>query len=325
MLGHLFGARRMARAAGALALASAVTIGGGDLGKALAATVDARSFTLSTTGAVATGTASRSTDSMGGNVYALRFTLKDTGNEGRPVYVKYRWSALVSGPGGLAWRSGATSTLFNNAGYGTSVTATARLTDAQLRSMAAAGGSSVQAAKLQGQIAVCRDLATTDNCSGWFSQVWNTYPATAFQASFLCNMSSVVLDIRNFVNPAYVPSQSAAFNLTVMSQLIESDDSTFSRMVVRDTITNVISYPSPFAIATQSFVYRLDAASNTLVLDDGYVGWGGLTPGKYYAIRSSAWIQPTVGTDQPAYSWAAYTFQNGWVQGTPGDFKCLAR
>jgi len=314
----------LARVASSVGLATVVTLAAA-VGEVRAGTIDSTAFTISTTGAIATGSARRTSDSTGAMSYAIAFNLRDSGNEGRPVYVRYRWQLLVSATqNDLSWATTPTSTYFNRNGYGTAVSGTISRTSAQVQTMAANMGNQLpQAVKLRAQISVCRDNGTTaDNCSSWWSQTWNTYPSTAFRGSFLCNGNVLLVDIDNFVDPAYVPFQTAPFNLTVVITLVETN-STMTSLVTRSSIVRIVNFPAPGVAPTQSFVWQTDPATNTLVLDDGY-DYFMLTPGKYYAVTFQAYVNNIVAGEQPATSWAIYAIQNGWMQGTPGDFKCLA-
>ena len=294
-----------------------------DVQAARAGTLDTTSYSRSTTGASAAGSLARSTDSTGTATYSIGYRLTDTGNDGLPVYVKYRWTALVSGPNGLVWANPRTGTFYNRTGYNTAVTGTIPMTQATLNQIARDNLSTVAAAKLRGEIAVCRDAAT-DNCSTWFPLTWNTYPDGAFNGLFDCNGDVILVDIRNLVRPAYVPVQSNALGVSVVADLVESADATFSHPSIVLQWAGSVVYPNPLAIGTESFVY--DANGN---LTDGYLGAHGLTPGKYYAVRFQVWLStsnaPIVSGEQPTYAWARYTIQNGFMQGTPGDFKCTAR
>ena len=312
---------------GGLTLAALALFGAGP-GDALAATgdvvIERVNYTATTTGASLSGTFTHLTDAAGTNWYNVSFSLKDTGNDAKTVYAKWRYQVLVNQPTSQAWATTTAKTFSNALGYGKTTTGLARQSAAQLDTFAATY-SSLPAIKVRVQVAVCRDAAT-DNCSGWQWVTWTTYPFRAFQPGFVCNMSTMVVDLRGvsgFVHPDYIPNGS--FTLYVRARIYQGSDWNLSNPVLSTSATYRIVYPNAGGLAsTISFVY-LDPDPTPRTGSFSFA----MTPGKYYGVAFDVWFTsaaaPVEGADYPSVAFGRYTYQNGWVQGTPGDWRCMAR
>jgi hypothetical protein len=317
---------RIGRISG-LALGAAVLFCAGPA-DALAATGDViaqqSSYTAATTGASLSGKFTHLTDASGVNWYNVSFTLKDTGNDAKTVYAKWRYQVLVSNMNGIFWVTTAAKTFGNALGYGKTTTGLARQSQAQLNTIAA-GYSTLPAIKARVQVAVCRDAAT-DNCSGWQWVTWTTYPQQAFIPGFLCNMNTMVVDLQGvsgFVHPNYIPN--GAFTLYATAHVLESTDWNFGTYTVRSSEMFRIVYPMGLG-SSISFVYRASDPTNTPISTFSY----SMTAGKYYALLFDVWFAsaaaPIETFDYPAGTFGRYSIQNAAVQqGYAGDWRCVAR
>jgi len=311
-----------------VALAALVGIGAGP-SEALAASgdvvIEQLPYNASTAGASLSGKFTHLTDATGANWYNVSFSLKDTGNEAKTVYAKWRYQVLVSLPTGNGWITTAAQTFANKNGYNTTMIGVARKSQTQLNAIAA-GYSSLPAIKARVQVAVCRDAAT-DNCSGWQWATWTIYPFEAFAPGFTCNqttMTVILNGVSGFVHPNFIPN--GAFTLYVKAKIWEGSDWNLSNPRLYTSALFRIEYPNAGGLGTSiSFVYLQDDPTNTPRTGDFSFT---MTSGKYYGVAFDVWFTsaaaPVEAVDYPTLAFGQFSYQNGEVQGTPGDWRCVA-